>query len=69
MKDAIAILDRALDKGIYEDTVQWDTFCRVMSKVTNMLQAAVGGLEDSVGDYECKRIFISGMVTHKLWVS
>jgi hypothetical protein len=26
MKAALAILDRSLDEGIYEDTVQWDTF-------------------------------------------
>jgi hypothetical protein len=26
MKAAMAILDRSLDKGLYEDTVQWNTF-------------------------------------------
>jgi hypothetical protein len=49
MAVAIAVLDRSLDKGVYEDTVQWDTFRRTMSCVTNISQAAVGGLEDSVG--------------------
>jgi hypothetical protein len=69
MKAAMAGLDRSLDKGVYEDTVQWDTFRRAMSVVTNISQAAVGGLEDSVGAYERNRMFISGVVTHKFWFS
>jgi hypothetical protein len=52
MKAAIAILDRSLDKGAYKDTVQWDTFWRAMSMVTNISQAMVGCLEDSVGAYK-----------------
>jgi hypothetical protein len=69
MKAAMAVLDRSLDKGVYEDTVQWDTFRRAMSAVTNISQAAVGGLEDSVGAYERNKMFISGVVTHKFWFS
>jgi hypothetical protein len=69
MKATMAILYRSLDKGLYEDTVQWDTFRRAMSAVTNISQAAVGGLEDSVGAYERNRMFISGVVTHKFWFS
>ncbi len=69
MKAAMAVLDRSLDKGNYEDTVQWDTFCQAMSTVTNILQARVGGLEDSVGAYERNWMFISGVVTHKFWYS
>jgi hypothetical protein len=40
-----------------------------MSTVTNISQAAVGGLEDSVGAYKRNRMFISGVVTHKFWFS
>jgi hypothetical protein len=69
MAVGVAVLDRSLDKGVYEDTVQWDTFRRTMSAVTNISQAAVGGLEDSVGAYERNRMFISGSVTHKFWFS
>jgi hypothetical protein len=69
MAVAVAVLDRSLDKGVYEDTVQWDTFRRTMSAVTNISQAAVGGLGDSVGAYERKKMFISGSVTHKFWFS
>jgi hypothetical protein len=40
-----------------------------MSAVTNISQAAVGGLENSVGAYERNRMFISSSVTHKFWFS
>jgi hypothetical protein len=69
MKAAIAVLDRSLDKGVYEDTVQWDTFRKQMSTVTNISQAAVGGLENSVGAYERKRMWISNVVSHQFWFS
>jgi hypothetical protein len=69
MKMAMVLLDRSLDKGVYEATVHWDTFHRTMSAVTNISQAGVGGLKDSVGAYKRKRMFISGVVTHKFWYS
>ena len=69
MKVAIAVLDRSLDKGAYEATVQWDTFRRQMSAVTNISQAAVGGPGNSVGAYERNRMYISEVVTHKFWFS
>jgi hypothetical protein len=69
MKVALAVLDRSLDKGVYEATVQWDTFRRQMSGVTNISQAGVGGLGNSVGAYERNRMFISESVTHKFWFS
>ncbi len=49
MKAAIAILDRSLDKGAYGPHVQWATFRKLMSGITNTLQASVGGLGNSVG--------------------
>jgi hypothetical protein len=69
MKCALAVLDRSLDKGVYEDNVQWDTFRKQMSAVTNISQAAVGGLEDSVGAYERKRMWISNAKSHQFWFS
>jgi hypothetical protein len=69
MKAAIAVLDRLLDPGVYEDNVQWDTFRKQMSTVTNISQAAVGGLENSVGAYEQKRMWISNVVSHQFWFS
>jgi hypothetical protein len=69
MKVATAVLDRSFDKGVYKATVQWDTFRRQMSAVTNISQAAVGGLGNSVGAYERNKMFISEAVTHKFWFS
>jgi hypothetical protein len=69
MLAAIAVLDRSSDKGSYEETVQWDTFRQTMLTVTNILQVAVGGLENSVGAYEKNWMFILELVTHKFWFS
>jgi hypothetical protein len=49
MKGAIAALDCSLDKEVYKDNVQWDTFRNKM--YANISQAAVRGLENSVGAY------------------
>ena len=54
MLPAIALLDRSLDKGVHSDHVQWGTFRKAMSAVTNVTQAGVGGLGDPVGAYERK---------------
>ena len=69
MKGVIAVLDRSLDKGVYEDNVQWDTFRKQMSNVTNISQAGVGGLEALVGAYERKRMWISNVKSHQFWFS
>ncbi len=67
MKAAVAVLDRSLDKGIYAAQVQWDTFRRARSVVTNISQAGVAGLEDAVGAYETSRMWISKVSTHSFW--
>jgi hypothetical protein len=69
MKAAIAVLDRSLDPGVYEANVQWDTFRKQMSTVTNTSQASVGGLGNSVGAYERRRMWISSIVSHHFWFS
>jgi hypothetical protein len=69
MKAAIAVLDRSLDKGVYEANVQWDTFRKQMSAVTNISQASADGLKNSVGAYERRRMWISNAVTHQFWFS
>jgi hypothetical protein len=69
MMSAAAILDRSLDKGLTEEFVQWDTFRGTRSFVTNCTQASVAGLSDSVGAYERKKMWISGVVTHSFWFS
>jgi len=67
MTDAVSVLDRSLDKGIYGEQVQWETFRKTMSAVTNVSQAGVYGMGDSVGSYERKKIWISSSVSHKFW--
>ena len=52
MKAAVAVLDCSLDKGTYKANVQWDTFRKQMSTVSNGSQASVNGLLNSVGAYE-----------------
>jgi hypothetical protein len=69
MKAAIAVLDRLLDKGVHEDNVQWNTFRKQVSTVTNISQASVGGLENYVGAYERRRMWISNAVSHQFWFS
>jgi hypothetical protein len=69
MLGVIAVLDRSLVKSIYEENVQWDTFWKHMSTITNILQAMVGGLQDLVGALEQKCMWISNVKSHQFWFS
>ena len=69
MLPAIALLERSLAKGVHSEYVQWGTFRKTMSAVTNVTQAGVAGLGDSVGAYERNRTWISNVATHKFWYS
>jgi hypothetical protein len=40
-----------------------------MFVVTNISQAAMGGLEDLAGAYKRNQMFLSGSVMHKFWFS
>jgi 3-hydroxyacyl-CoA dehydrogenase len=62
MEVAIAVLDRSLDPGLHAEFVQWETFRRTRSAVTNILQAGVFGMGSSVGVYEQKKMWISEVV-------
>jgi hypothetical protein len=55
MKMVIAVLDWSLDPGLYAELVQWETFRRTRSAVTNISQAGVF-LGSSVGAYKRKKI-------------
>ena len=59
MQAAIAVLIRSLDKGAYERFVQWETFRRTRSAITNARQACVDGLQDIIGAYERDRLWVS----------
>eukprot|EP00978_Attheya_sp_CCMP212_P047499 scaffold421453_cov67-Attheya_sp.AAC.1 len=52
MRIAIGILNRSLDPGSHEEYVQWTTFRKTRSVITNVAQAGVGGLTDSIASYE-----------------
>lgn len=67
MKAAIAVLIRSLDKGAYERFVQWDTFRKTRSAITNAHQASVQGLKDVMGAYEKERCWVSQVPTHGFW--
>jgi hypothetical protein len=69
MRIAVAVLDRSLDPGTYDDFVQWETFRRTRSAVTNIAQAGAFGLGASVGAYERRKMWISEVVTHSFWFS
>jgi len=60
MKAALAVLDKSLDKGACEATVQWATFRRMRSAITNFYQASAEGLGDRVGACEKTKTWITG---------
>jgi hypothetical protein len=66
---AVAVLDRSLDPGTYDDFAQWETFRRGRSAVTNISQAGLYGLGALVGAYERRKIWISDVLTHSFWSS
>jgi hypothetical protein len=69
MKVAMIVLDRSLDPGKYAEYVQWETFRRARSMVTNISQAGASGLTDVIGAYERNRTWISRVPTHSFWFS
>ena len=69
MSQAIITLDRSLAKGKYERFVQWSTTRKVVSAMNNLSQAALGGLGDSIGAYENKKIWFSKAVGHNFFMS
>lgn len=67
MGAAVAVLDKSLDPGSHEETVQFDTFRKVRSAITNVHQASVSRMEDVVGTYERNRTWTSKVPTHSFW--
>mmetsp|Transcript_17572 Transcript_17572/g.49643 ORF Transcript_17572/g.49643 Transcript_17572/m.49643 type:complete len:426 (+) Transcript_17572:14374-15651(+) len=67
MAGAIAILDRSLDKGKYATHVQYETFRKTRSTITNIHQASVAGLGDSVMAYERSKMWMSSVPSHQFW--
>lgn len=69
MRVAVGVLERSLDPGSHEEFVQWATFRKSRSVITNISQAGVNGLGDAVGAYEQKKLWISNVPTHQFWFS
>jgi hypothetical protein len=69
MKAAIAMLDRSLDPGRYTNQVQYETFRKVRSTITNIVQVGSGGLEDSIGAYQRNKVWVTNASTQKFWFS
>jgi hypothetical protein len=67
IKAAMVVLDRSLDPGKYYDYVQWETFRKARSAITNVSQAGASGLSDVIGAYERNRSWISKVPTHTFW--
>jgi hypothetical protein len=67
MKAAMLVLDGSLDPGKYADYVQWETFRKARSAVTNISQVGVSGLQDVIGAYECNICWISKVPTRTFW--
>jgi hypothetical protein len=69
MKAVIAPLDRLLDLGRYADQVQFGTFRKVRSTITNIVQSRVEGLGDSIGAYQRNKIWLTKAPTQKFCFS
>ena len=69
MSGAIAMLDRSLDPGRYAGNVRYGVFRNVRSSITNIIQAGVGGLEDSIGAHQRNKIWVTKVLTQKFWFS
>ena len=69
MQAAIAVLDKSLDKGKYEAFVQWETFRKMRSAITNLHQARVDGMGDVVMSYEKEKLWVSTVQTHTFYFS
>jgi hypothetical protein len=67
MKAAMVVLDGSLDPGKYSDYVQWETFRKTRSAITNRRQAEASGLLDVIGAHERNRSWISKVPTHTFW--
>ena len=69
MKPALAVLRRSEDPGLYEETVQFETFRKTRSAFTNIIQAGVESLRDVIGAYERSQVWVSSVPTHSHWFS
>jgi hypothetical protein len=67
MQAALVLLDRSLDPGRYANQVQFGTFRKDRSTITNITQYGVEGLGDLVGAYQRNKIWVTKAPTQKFW--
>ena len=67
MRAAVCVLHRSLDPGRYAEFVQFDTFRKVRLTLTNISQARVNGLNESIRAYERNKLWITEVETHSFW--
>jgi hypothetical protein len=67
MGAAVAVLDKSMDLGRYADQVQWATFRKTRSTLTNLSQVGTGGLGDAIGASDKNRTWVSAGDTHKFF--
>ena len=48
MGACVLVLDKSMDKGRYDPNVQWETFRKMRSTLTNIGQVGLGGLSDAI---------------------
>jgi len=65
----LAVLDKSMDQGNYCSEVQWSTFRKMMSALSNIGQVGPGGLSDAIGIGGKGKSWISGGSTHKFHFS
>ena len=67
MGAAVAVLDKSMDPGRYEDQVQWATFRKMRSMLTNISQAGIQGLGAAIGASDKNRTWVTQGDTHKFF--
>ena len=67
MKVAIVSLRRSLDKGIYKDTVQYDTARRIRSSFSNCWGASINTMLEGVMAKERSKTYVTKCPTYALW--
>ena len=67
MRYAVAMLDRSNDKGTYESRVQPETYRKQQAALTNIYQASVEGIGDTLGVKGEQKMWVSNSPHHSLW--
>ena len=67
MRVAIVTLRRSLDKGVYKETVQYDTTRRIRSSFSNCWGASINTMLEGVMAKERSKIYVTKCPTYALW--